>query len=179
MQASGRLIHDIDTALLVEFAGQLDALAFAAGECTQRLTECQVVKSDVTQGLQFAHDVFRHLFGVKKIQGFPDGHVQDIGDRFVVEFVGQHFVLETLAAAYFARHFDLVQVRQVDVDDAQSLTIFASTFRVETEQGRTNLVDFGKSLADLVHDSRIRGGIRAAGNANRRLINHNRVGVLP
>jgi hypothetical protein len=129
--------------------------------------------------LQFANHVFRHLFGVKKIQGFPDRHVQDIADRFVVEFVGQHFVLETLAAAYFARHFDLVHVGQLGVDDAQSLTIFASTFRVETEQGRTDLVDIGKSLSDLVHDSCIGGGIRAAGNANRRLVNHNRVGVLP
>src|SRR5262249_23981281 len=109
----------------------------------------------------------------------PDRHAQDIGDRSVVELVGQHFVLETLAAAYFARHFDLVHIRQLDVDDAQSLTIFVRTFRVETEQGRTNLVDFGKRLSDLVHDSLIGGGIRAAGNADRRLVNHNHVGVLP
>ena len=31
VQARGRLVHHVDAALLVQFAGKLDALAFAAG----------------------------------------------------------------------------------------------------------------------------------------------------
>src|SRR5581483_9945352 len=52
VQASCWLIHDIDTALLVQFAGQLNALALSAREGAQGLTEGQVVQTHIAQCLQ-------------------------------------------------------------------------------------------------------------------------------
>ena len=101
---------------------------------------------DITQRLQFAHDVFRDLFGVKKIQCLLNWHAKHIRDRLAVELIGQHFILEALAAADFAEDFHFVHKGQIGVDDAQALTIFAGTFRVETEQRRADLVGVAKAL---------------------------------
>ena len=48
--------------------------------------------------------------------------------------VGKYFLLEPLAAADFAWGFNLVHVRQLNVDHAQSLAVLAGALRVEAEQ---------------------------------------------
>src|SRR5947209_10507367 len=45
------LIHDIDTALLVEFAGQFNPLAFSARESAQGLAKGHVVQTHVATSL--------------------------------------------------------------------------------------------------------------------------------
>ena len=57
VQAGGRLVHHVDAALLVQFAGQLDALAFAARQRAQRLPERQVIQPHVAHRLQLADDL--------------------------------------------------------------------------------------------------------------------------
>src|SRR5215469_12155148 len=52
VQASCRLIHDINTALLVKFAGQFNALAFSAREGAHGLAEGQVVQTHIAQRLE-------------------------------------------------------------------------------------------------------------------------------
>ena len=145
----------------------------------ERLAERQVVQADVAQGLQLAQRAISLARPWRKeVQRLPDGHVEHVGDRFAVELVGQHFVLEALAAADLAGHLDFVHERQVDVDDAQALAGFAGALGVEAEQRRADLVGRGKGLAHVVHDAGVGGGVRAAGDAHRRLVDHDRVGVL-
>ncbi len=52
----GSSMH-VDAALLVQLAGQLDALAFAARQRAERLAEGQIIQAHVAHGLQLAHDL--------------------------------------------------------------------------------------------------------------------------
>src|SRR6266851_303382 len=74
------LIHDIDTALLVQFAGQFHALAFSARERAQGLAQRQVVQTNITHRLKF----WQHFFDGKKLQGLMDRHAQDISNGFSI-----------------------------------------------------------------------------------------------
>ena len=57
VQAGRRLVHHVDAALLVQLAGELDALALAARERAERLAEREIVQPDVAHRLQLAHDL--------------------------------------------------------------------------------------------------------------------------
>src|SRR5690606_31804783 len=51
VQARRRLVHDVDAALLVEFGGEFETLALAAGDGAQRLAQGQIPEADVVHGL--------------------------------------------------------------------------------------------------------------------------------
>src|SRR5438270_7400841 len=93
VQPCRRLIQDVNAALLVQFAGQFDALAFATGEGTERLAEGQVVQSHIAHRLQPCP----HLFDLEKLQCLLNGHSQHISYRFPVQRVGQYLNFETLS----------------------------------------------------------------------------------
>ncbi len=82
----------------------------------------------------------------EEVQRLPHGHRQHVGDRLAVQLVGQHFVLEALAAAGFAGNFHLVQEGQVGVDHAQALAGFAGALGVEAEQDALTLLAAAKAL---------------------------------
>ena len=52
VQAGGRLVEDVDAALLPQVGGQLEPLALAAGERRQRLAEREVAEPDVGEPLE-------------------------------------------------------------------------------------------------------------------------------
>ena len=59
-----------------EFAGQLDALGFAAGERRRSLAELQVIEANVVQGLEHPGD----LGDVREVlQSLLDVHLEDVG----------------------------------------------------------------------------------------------------
>ena len=67
MQACGWLIHDINTAFFVQFAGEFDPLALATGECAERLPQCEIIQTDIAQGLQFANN----FLDAKEVERLP------------------------------------------------------------------------------------------------------------
>ena len=73
----------------------------------------EIIQTDITQGLQLASN----FLYAREVERLPNGHAQHIADRFAIEFVGQHLVLEALPAAGFTRCFDFIQERHVPTDD--------------------------------------------------------------
>ena len=92
----GGLVQHVDAALFVQFAGQFDALAFAARERAQRLAQRQIIQPHVAHGLQLAD---APLLIVKYSSACCTVMCQHVADGLAVELVGQHFVFEALAAA--------------------------------------------------------------------------------
>src|SRR5258708_14988115 len=76
VQSGCWLIHDIDTALLVEFAGQFHPLAFAARKGTQGLAEGQVVHTHIATSLE----LLLYFFDRKQFLLLVHGHAQDISN---------------------------------------------------------------------------------------------------
>ena len=131
VQAGGRLVHDVDAALFVQFAGELDALAFAARKRAQRLTERQIVQPHIAHGLQFAHDFLecrktrapgRTFIASTSLMDLP------------LSLYASTSSLNRLPPQISQGDFTLVEKGQVGVDHAQSLAVFAGAFRVEAEQ---------------------------------------------
>ena len=52
VQAGGRLVEDVDAALLGHVGGQLEPLALAAGQRRERLAEAEVAEPDVGEAVQ-------------------------------------------------------------------------------------------------------------------------------
>ena len=52
VEAAGRLVEDVDAALLAHVGGQLEPLALAAGQRGERLAEAQVAEPDVDEALE-------------------------------------------------------------------------------------------------------------------------------
>ncbi len=174
VQPGRRLVEHIDAAVLVQLARELDALALAARQRAERLAKRQVMQADVAHRFELAGD--RRLR--KERERFGDGQREDVADRFAVQSVTQHVVLEAETVADLARRADTFEKRQVRVDDARALAVFARTLRVEAEECRVDLVRRGKCFPHIVHHARVGGGIRARRRAHRRLVYDNRIGML-
>jgi hypothetical protein len=52
VQAGGRLVEDVDAALLGQVGGQLEPLALTAGQGRERLTEAEVAEPDVAEPVE-------------------------------------------------------------------------------------------------------------------------------
>jgi len=71
VHARSRLVHHIDAAFLVQLAGQLEALALAARERVEGLTERQIVEPHIAHRLQLALNL-----GLSKVlKRLANGHL--------------------------------------------------------------------------------------------------------
>src|SRR5208337_3734630 len=88
MQAGGGLVEKVESApclAFAQFAGELHALGFAAGQSGRALAQLHVTEADIDQGLQLLANV-RYVF--KDRQSVLDGEVQDIRNGVSLEFYG-------------------------------------------------------------------------------------------
>lgn len=91
VQADRRLVQDIDHTLAMQVSGQLDPLAFAAGQAAERLSQPEAIEADVDDGAQDRR--YRAVAG-KELQCLAGCHLQDVADCLGVEVVGEDVVGE-------------------------------------------------------------------------------------
>ena len=91
VQAGGRLVEDVDAALLAHVGGQLEPLPLAAGQRGERLAEAEVAEPDVDQPFE---DLVRgrgaRLPRGEELLGVGDRHREHLADVAPAERVLQH-----------------------------------------------------------------------------------------
>src|SRR6185437_8086012 len=167
VEAGGGLVKQIKSAAglaLAEFAGNLHALGFAAGERGCRLAEVNVAESDIDEGLQLLID----LGDVGEDgQGVFNGEVEDVGDGVTVEFYGEGFLIVTAPVTDFALDVDVGEEIHFDAALAFALAGFAAASGdVEGEASGlvaalAGLGEHGEQVADGGEDSGVGGGVGA------------------
>src|ERR687897_3364528 len=81
VEAGGRLVEDVDAALLGHVGGQLEPLQLAAGQRRERLAEAEVAKPDVSEPVEDGVCGRRaRLAGAEELFGLGDQHREDFGD---------------------------------------------------------------------------------------------------
>ena len=176
MQACGRLIENVERlpeGLAAEFGGEFDALRFPTAESGAGLAEANVTEPDFGESQA---DIVNLRDGSEEINGFVDGHVEDVGD--VHAFVGdlESFAIVAAAVAGFASHVNRREKVHFNFDEAVALAFFAAaTFHVEAETAWTVTADFGgreasKEIANMVEDASVSRGITPRRATNRGLI---------
>src|SRR5437868_7516421 len=136
MQSRRRLVHDVEllTGLLArqgELAGDLESLRFAAGESRRWLAQSEIAQADL---LQLPQCLTEPLFARKEPNCLVDGQLEDVVDAATVDFHVEHFGLESLAVAIFARHEDVGHEHHLDLEIVRpivSLTSSASDVKSE------------------------------------------------
>ena len=161
---------------LAQFARQLDALGFAAGERDRRLAQMNVAQADVHQRLQLLPDL-RDVF--QNRQRIGDRRFEQIGDRLAFVFHRERLVVVAVAAADLAQHVNVGQKVHFDPPLAFSLAGFAAPARnVERKASRlvtafARLRQHGIEIANLGEDAGVGRWIRTRRAANRRLVDAN------
>src|SRR5580693_2677970 len=167
MQAGGGFVEDVESAAGLafgKFAGELDALGFAAGESGGGLAERDVAEADLDECGQLLLNL-RNIF--QKLQSVGRRKVQDIADGVAFVAYGQRFGVIALAAADFAHDVNIGQEIHFDAAEAIALAGFAAAaFDVEAEAAGTvaAFARFGKhgeKFADGCEDACVGGGVRA------------------
>ena len=170
MQSGGRFIEQ-EECLAVgscrEERGQFQSLRLASRERGGRLTEREVVESDVSQGLQSSSD---GGFAAEVGKCFFDGHVQHVGDRAASMSHFEHVSPKSSASTFGTGGPDIGQELHVDLNLSTSATHFTSsaTGGIETEvPGRVATLPGqgggGEQSADVVEGLEHGGGYRAGG----------------
>src|SRR4029077_6759797 len=113
-----------------------ESLAFTARQCAERLSQRQIAESDIAHRLQ----LFDDLLVRKNLERLCRGERQHVADRFPIEFVREHFILEAPALAFLARRLELVEKRELGVNDSRAVARSARPFRIETEESRIDFV---------------------------------------
>src|SRR6266540_6387798 len=157
VEAGGRLVEDVDAALLGHAGGQLEPLPLAAGQRGERLAEAEVAEPDVGEPVE---DGVRgrcaRLAGAEELLGLGHRHREHLADVAAAEVVLQHRCLEPLALALLAGGGDAGHHRQVGVDDADAVAVGAGALGVGAEQRRLHAVGLRERLADRVEQSGVR-----------------------
>ncbi len=158
---------------LREFARQLHALRFAAGERGRALAEVDVAEADIDQRLQLlAH--LRHV-GEHGERVF-DGEVENVGDGVAVEFYGQRLLVVAAAVAHLALHVDVGHEVHFNAALAVALAgLAAAAGDVEAEAAGlvaalARLGQHGEKVADGREDLRVGGRVGARRAADGRLV---------
>ncbi len=176
VQAGGGLIENIQSAAGLaarEFAGQLDALGFAAGKRGGGLAELDVAEADVDQRFELQADL-RNVF--QHFQRFVNRHVQQVGNRVALVSHGKRLGVVAAAAADFAGDVNVRKEIHFDAAQAVALAGFAAAaFYVEAEAARlvaalARFGQHGEEFADGREDAGIGGGIGARRAPDGRLI---------
>ena len=107
VQAGGRLVEDVDVALLGHLGGQLEPLPLAAGQRRERLAEREVAEPDVGEPVE---DLVRgrraRLAVAEELLRLGHRHRKHLGDVAAAERVLEHRRLEPLALALLAGGLD-------------------------------------------------------------------------
>ena len=108
---------------LREFARQLHALRFAAGERGGALAKVHVAEADIDEGLQLlAHGGNVGEHGERVF----NGEVENVGDGVAVEFYGEGFLVVAAPVAHFALYVDVGHEVHFDAALAVALAGFAA-----------------------------------------------------
>ena len=103
VQAGGRLVEDVDAALVSKVRGQLEPLALAAGQRGQRLADREVAEPDVGEPVE---DLVRgrhlRLAVAEERLRLAHRHREHLADVLAAERVLEHRRVEPLAAALLA-----------------------------------------------------------------------------
>ena len=164
--------------LLAEFARQFDSLRFTTGERRRRLSEVQVLQSDVDKRLQFVSDLGNVL---EQLQRFGDVHVEDIGDRGILEFDRQRFTVVTLSATDGASHPDVGEKVHLQTPRAVAIASGTATaIDVETEATRgvstgLGFRQLGEKITNLIKDFDVGARVAAGRSSDGRLIDRDRL----
>ena len=108
-----------------------------------------------------------------------DRHIKHVGNRLALEAHLKRLLVVPPSSADFAGHVDVGEKVHLDLEGAVAATGFAAAaLDVEREAAllvaaRLGVGRVGVQLADVVEQSGVRGGIRARGAADRRLIDRN------
>src|SRR5215210_5336826 len=126
VEAGGRLVEDVDAALLSHVGGQLEPLPLAAGQRSERLAEAEVAEPDVGEPVEDSVRGRRaRLAGAEELLGLGHRHREHLADVAAAEVVFQHRCLEPLALAVLAGGGDPGHHRQVGVDEAGAVAVGA------------------------------------------------------
>src|SRR5713226_8659908 len=176
MQAGGGLVEDVEGAAglaLGEFAGELDALGFAAREGGVGLAELDVAETDFDESGEFLLNL-RNL--VEQLQGFRGRKIQDVGNGMALEADTKRFGFVAAVVADFAGDVDIGKKIHFDAAEAIALAGFATaTFDVEAEAAGTvatfaRFREHGEEFTDGREDAGVGGGIGARGAADGSLV---------
>src|SRR5262249_40058134 len=134
-QAGGRLVEDVEVVLaaleLAEFAGELHALGFAAGEDGRRVAELEVAEAEVLKHADLSGD--RRLAG-KEHGAFLDGEIENLGDALARVLALEGFLVEARSLAGGAEDFDARHDRHLGREGAFAATLLtAAALDVEAE----------------------------------------------
>ncbi len=179
VQAGGRLVEDVDAALLGHVGGQLEPLPLAAGQRSERLAEAEVAEPDVGEPVEDGVRGRRaRLAGAEELLGLGHRHREHLADVAAAEVVVQHRCLEPLPLALLAGGGDAGHHRQVGVDDAGAVAVGAGALGVGAEQRRLHAVGLRERLADRVEQSGVRRRVAPSRAADRALADrhHTRAG---
>ena len=134
VQPGSGLVEDIQRlagVALGQLSGQLDALGLTAGQGNGTLTQADIGKPHVEQGLQAASD---GRYRTEELQRVFDGHLQHFVDALALVLDLQGFTVITLALAHVTRHINVRQEVHLHLDHAFALAGFAaSALDVEAE----------------------------------------------
>src|SRR6185369_7448442 len=180
-EAGGRLIEEEEASAVLarlrrrfgEKRRELEALRFAAGERIGRLPEAEIAETDGAERGELLQD---GALVDEELCRLVDREVEDLVDVFSFVADLHHLLAEAAAVALFADHFDVGQELHVDLYRAGAFADLAATpFDVEREHAGGHAVQLRRrrlrqQLADVVPRLDVRGGIRARGAADRRLI---------
>ena len=176
MQAGGWLVEDVEGATrgaLPQLGGQLDPLCFTTRESGGRLAKPEVSQSHVVESLEDPDDLGLIL---EELEGFLDGHLENIGD--VVAFPENLKCLPVvpLASAHLTRHIHVGKEVHLDLDRAVAFArLTASSGHVEREATGfvapgSRLFCLGEQGADVVEELCVGGRIGSRCSPDRRLV---------
>ena len=189
MQPGGRLIKDeqralvsgVFGALLGNMRGQLQALSLATGQRGQGLTQTHILQPDRGQRRQPA---LEFLLLAKKLQGFGNGKIQNIGQILALIANLQHLVPKTFALALGAGDVHVREKLHLDLFKALALArLAASALNIEREGTRriaTHPRQFGLRQEPPHRVKRLGIGqqVGTRRGADGRLIDKNNIGQL-
>ena len=167
MQTRGGLVEDIERLsriALGEFGGEFYTLALTAREGGGGLSEFDIAKSHILNGLDLTEDVGHVL---EELYGLVDGHVEYIGYRFAFIAYLQGLTVVTLAVTGLARHLDIGQEVHLDGFVAIAATgLTAASLHIEGEAAWLVASDLGfrqidEQRTDVGEDACVGGWIRA------------------
>ena len=176
MQSCGRLIQDIDClsgTALAEFCGKLDTLCFSSGKSGGGLTQTDIGKPYIIQGLDLSPD---RRYILKKCQCFFHSHIQYIINALALILHFQSLTIVAFALADFAGHIYIRKKMHLDLDDSVTAAGLApSALDIKTETAFLVALCLGicggcKKITDLVKNSGICGRIGTGSSSDRGLV---------
>src|SRR5918994_1752730 len=171
VEAGGRLVEDVDAALLAQVGGQLEPLPLAAGRGGEGLAELEVAEPDVGEPVEDLVGGRRAGLAVaEELLGLDDRHREHLADVAAAEVVVQDRSLEPLPLALLTGGGDAGHHRQVGVDHAGAVAVRAGALGVGAEQRRLHAVLLGEGLADRVEQPGVGGRVAASRAADGGLV---------